>query len=165
MTDATADEDLLVRLYREMVRIRVVEERIAALYAEQEMWEQGGLGDGAAAHVETLKSWRYRIRRVIYDVNVETGRWTLQQAADWKYAKPKGRGTIDADLRRTINWPAQLVCYFAGKEQILDLKARYRRRMGAAYSERRFHDELLAVGSVPFVFARARMLGERVPSF
>ena len=111
-----------------------------ALYAEQEMWEQGGLGDGVAAHVETLKSWRYRIRRVVYDVNVETGRWTLQQAADWKHEKPKGRGTIDADLRRTINWPAQLVCYFAGKEQILDLKARYRRLMGAAYSERRFHD-------------------------
>lgn len=43
-----------------------------ALYAEQEMWEQGGLGASAAAHVNTLRSWRFRIRRVVYDVNVET---------------------------------------------------------------------------------------------
>ncbi len=55
-----------------------------ALYAEQEMWEQGGLGDSLQAHVATLESWRFRIRRVMYDVNVESGLWTLQAAADWK---------------------------------------------------------------------------------
>ena len=38
-------------------------------------------------------------------------------------------------------------------------------RLGADYSKRRFHDELLALGSVPYVFARAEMLGEPVPDF
>jgi uncharacterized protein (DUF885 family) len=33
------------------------------------------------------------------------------------------------------------------------------------FSERRFHDELLALGSVPYVFARAKMSGEPVPDF
>jgi uncharacterized protein (DUF885 family) len=35
--------------------------------------------------------------------------------------------------------------------------------MGAAFTDRDFHDKLLAVGSVPFVFARAKLLGEPVP--
>ena len=135
-----------------------------ALYAEQEMWEQGGLGDSVEAQVNTLKGWRSRIRRVVYDVNIETGAWTLQQAAAWKW-KGRGEPKIDPDLLRSINWPAQLVCYFAGKEQILALKAAAKKKWGARYSERRFHDELLALGSVPYVFARAKMLGERVPGF
>ena len=136
-----------------------------ALYAEQEMWEQGGLGRSVAAHHSMLQGWRFRIRRVVYDVNVETGAWTLQQAADYRAQAAAGSVRPDAEILRAINWPAQLICYFAGKEQILALKADYRRKMGAAYSERRFNDELLALGSVPYVFARARMLGEPVPGF
>ncbi len=136
-----------------------------ALYAEEEMWEQGGLGTSIEARVNTLRSWRFRIRRVVYDVKVETGTWTLQQGADWKHGTAPGKATIDPDVRRAVNWPAQLICYFAGKEQILALKADYRKKLGADYSERRFHDELLALGSVPYVFARAKMLGEPVPDF
>jgi len=136
-----------------------------ALYAEQEMWEQGGLGPSAAAHVNTLRSWRFRIRRVVYDVNVETGTWTIQQGADWKQSAAPGAGVPDPDLLRTVNWPAQLIAYFAGKEQILDIKRAYRAKLGSAYSERRFNDELLALGSVPYVFARAKLLGEAVPDF
>jgi len=138
-----------------------------ALYAEQEMWEQGGLGPSVEAHVNTLKGWRSRIRRVVYDVNVETGVWTLQQAAEWKWkaANKPGEAKVDPDLLRSINWPAQLICYFAGKEQILALKAAAKKKWGVRYTERRFHDELLALGSVPYVFARAKMLGERVPGF
>lgn len=134
-----------------------------ALYAEQLFWEQGGLGPTIAAHASMLRSWRFRIRRVVYDVNIETGAWTVQQGADWKTGAAPGQGKLDADLLRSINWPAQLICYFAGKEQVLALKADYKRKAGPAYSERRFNDELLALGSVPYVFARAKMLGEPVP--
>ena len=87
-----------------------------ALYAEGEMWEQGGLGPSLEAHVNTLRSWRFRIRRVVYDVKVETGVWTLQQAADWKHQSAPGQALIDPDVRRAVNWPTQLICYFAGKE-------------------------------------------------
>jgi hypothetical protein len=136
-----------------------------ALYAERLMWEQGGLGDSLAAQVGERRSWRFRCRRVIYDVNVETGAWTLQQAADWKSQTAPGQGVIDPDLKRTINWPAQLVGYFTGREQILILKEDYKKKVGAAYNERRFNDDLLALGSVPYAFARAKMLGEQVPDF
>jgi uncharacterized protein (DUF885 family) len=108
--------------------------------------------------------WRSRIRRVVYDV-IETGAWTLQRAADWRAQTARGKTPVSPEILRAINWPAQLICYFAGKEQILALKRDYRARLGGAYSERRFNDELLALGSVPYVFARAKMLGEPVPDF
>lgn len=134
-----------------------------ALYAEQAFWEAGGSGPSVAAHLETLDSWRFRIRRVFYDVNVETGKWTLQQGADWKHAAEPGAGKVDPDVLRTVNWPTQLIGYFTGKMQILRLKEDCRKKWGEAYSERRFHDEFLAVGSVPVVFARAKLLGEPLP--
>jgi hypothetical protein len=135
-----------------------------ALYSEQLMWEHGGLGTSPDAEYYTLRGWRSRIRRVVYDVKIETGVWTLQQAADWKAQAEPSKGTIDPDIQRAVNWPAQLICYFAGKEQILALKTDYKVKLGAAYSERRFHDELLAMGSIPYVFARAKLLGEAVPA-
>jgi uncharacterized protein (DUF885 family) len=135
-----------------------------ALYAEEMFFNAGGLGTSADAQYQTLDSWRFRVRRVIYDVNVESGLWTLQQAGDFKSeVSQPGKGVADEDVQRAINWPAQLICYFSGKTQILQLRDDYRKKMGAAYSDRDFHDKLLAVGSVPFVFARAKLLGEPVP--
>ena len=134
-----------------------------ALYAEDEFQQAGGLGPSANARYNTLGSWRFRVRRVMYDVNVETGAWTLQQAADWKASK-KG-ADVDEDVLRTINWPSQLICYFAGKMQILDLKAAYKKKLGAAYTERKFNDALLSAGSVPYALIRAKMLGTPVPDF
>lgn len=135
-----------------------------ALYAEEMFWRAGGLGPSADAEYQTLDSWRFRVRRVIYDVNVESGLWTLQQAGDFKSSVAQsGQGAVDEDIQRAINWPAQLICYFAGKTQILRLREDYKKKMGAAYTDLDFHDRLLAVGSIPFVFARAKLLGEPVP--
>ncbi|MDP9018407.1 MAG: DUF885 domain-containing protein [Candidatus Eremiobacteraeota bacterium] len=136
-----------------------------ALYAEDEFQQAGGLGPSVSARYHTLGSWRFRVRRVVYDVNVETNQWGLQEAADWKSSAPHGKGKIDEDLLRSVNWPGQLICYFAGKMQILDLKAAYKRKLGSAYSERKFNDALLSAGSIPYALIRARMLGEPVPGF
>lgn len=135
-----------------------------ALYAEEMFQRAGGLGPSPEARYNTLRSWRHRVKRVIWDVNVESGYWTLQQAGDFKSeAAVPGTGRVDEDVLRAVNWPAQLICYFAGKTQILQLREDYKKKMGAAYTDRDFHDRLLAVGSVPFVFARAKLLGEPVP--
>lgn len=135
-----------------------------ALYAEDLFQRVGGLGLSPEAHYQTLDSWRFRVRRVIYDVNVESGLWTLQQAGDFKSMVPTpGKGNVDEDIQRAINWPAQLICYFAGKTQIIQLRQDYKKKMGAAYTDRDFHDKLLAVGSIPYVLARSKLLGEPVP--
>jgi len=134
-----------------------------AMYAEEIFWRAGALGDSADAEYRTLASWRGRIRRVFYDVHVECGDWTLQEGADFKRQTRRGTAEVDEDVLRTINWPAQLICYFAGKVQILELKNAYRRKLGPAFTERKFNDALLAEGSIPVALIRAKLLGAPVP--
>jgi uncharacterized protein (DUF885 family) len=134
------------------------------LYAEEMFWQAGGFGSRKRAEYNTLRSYRARIRRVVYDVNIETGRWTLQQAADYKYASAPGKGTVDEDVLRSINWPTQLIGYFAGKTQIVALRASYQQKHGQdPHWERDFHDAFLQVGSVPIALARAKLMHESVP--
>jgi uncharacterized protein (DUF885 family) len=87
--------------------------------------------------------------------------WTLQEAADWKHGAAPGEGAIDPELLRAVQWPTQLISYFAGAQEILALKAECREKWGADFSERRFHDALLAEGPVPLVLAREGVLDSR----
>ena len=134
------------------------------LYAEEELWRHGGLGDSIDAKDAILRSYRFRAMRVVYDINIETGVWSLQQAADFQQNKPAGQGRVNEDLLRAINWPTQLLNYFTGKQQILALRAEYQKKMGAAYTDRAFHDAFLAEGSIPVPLIRAKLLGTPVPS-
>ncbi len=64
---------------------------------------------------------------------------------------------------RSIHWPAQLISYFTGKMQLMELRRAYRKKLGAAYSDRAFNDAVLAEGSIPVALIRAKLLGEAVP--
>lgn len=132
------------------------------LYAEEAFADHGGFDDTDAARRAVLGSYRGRIARVVYDVNIETGRWTVQQGADFKGRVALGKGVVDPDVLRSINWPTQLICYFAGKQQILELREAWRARMGAGGTDRAFHDAFLAEGSIPIALIRAKMLGEPI---
>ena len=133
------------------------------LYAEQALYDHGGLGNTPESRAAYLRSYRHRIARVIFDAKIERGEWDLQRAADFKDRAAKGKGEIDEDLLRSIHWPTQLVCYFAGKLEIVRLRDEMKKRQGAKFDERTFHDALLAEGSVPVALIRAKMLGEPMP--
>ena len=135
-----------------------------ALYAEQLFWEGGGFGTSEAAEATMLRSYRGRIRRVVYDVHIETGDWSLQEGANWKAGAAEGvNAALDPDVLRTIQWPTQLVWYYAGKSQILALREEVRQKQGAAYSERAFNDAILGAGPIPISLVRAKILGVAVP--
>jgi hypothetical protein len=134
-----------------------------ALYAEEELWSHGGFGPSDQATAAVLRSYRFRIARVCYGINIETGVWDLQQGADFQQHAEAGKGRINEDVLRVIQWPTQLICYFTGKRQIVALKAEYRQKLGPAYSDRAFNDAFLAEGSIPVALIRAKLLGEPVP--
>ena len=156
----------LARLQRNPLRNVLLDNPLIegwALYAEEEFWRHGGLSDAPESRLAVLRAYRARIVPVICDVNLETAAWNLQQAADFKSRAEPGKGQIDEELLRSIQWPTQPVSYFTGKLQIRDLKDAYRRKLGAAYSDRAFHDALLAEGSIPLVLIRTKLLGEPLP--
>ncbi len=133
------------------------------LYAEEELWRHGGLGTAPRTEDAILRSYRYRIMRVVYDVNIETGVWDLQEGADFQQGTPPGKATVNEGVLRAIQWPTQLLSYFTGKQQILALRAEYQTLRGAAYTDRAFHDAFLAEGSIPVALIRAKLLGTPVP--
>ncbi len=134
-----------------------------ALYVEEVLWKHGGLGSTPNTENAVLRSFRHRIARVVFDAKVETGEWNLQQAADFKSRAEPGKGKIDEDLLRSIQWPTQLITYYAGKSQIRALRDELQRKQGKKFSERAFHDALLAEGSIPVALIRAKLLGAPVP--
>jgi hypothetical protein len=134
-----------------------------ALYAEEALWRHGGFGASVRAHRGVLRSYLARIGRVVYDVNIETGVWTLEEGAKFRYRAKPEKTTVDEDVLRAIQWPTQLICYFTGKMQIIDLREELRKNRRAKFSERDFHDALLAEGSIPVALIRAKLVGTPVP--
>jgi hypothetical protein len=134
-----------------------------ALYAEEELWNHGGLGPSNEARRAVLRSYRFRAGRAVYGINIETGVWDLQQGADFQQHAAAGEGRVNQDILRAIEWPTQLITYFTGKRQIVALKAEYKQKLGAAYSDRAFNDAFLAEGSIPVALIRAKLLGDPVP--
>ena len=118
------------------------------------------MGETTDAEWYMLRSYRGRIRRIFYDVNAEMERWTLQEAAEWRAGQEGVE--VDRDVLRAIQWPTQLIGYYAGKRQILDLREEVRAQQGEAYSERAFHDALLAEGLIPLSLVREKLLGSPV---
>ena len=134
------------------------------LYAEEELWRHGGLGQTPAARAAVLRSYRARASRVVFSVHVESGEWDLQQAADFHDRKDPGKAEVDEEVLRTIQWPTQLVSYFAGRRAIERLRDEVKVKWGASYSDRAFHDALLAEGAIPVALIRAKLLGTAVPA-
>ena len=94
------------------------------------------------------------IRLHCEDLSVEQGVRFFRDEAFLEEATARReaeRGTFD---------PTYLV-YSAGKLMLLKLREDYKAHVGARFSLRAFHDELLGNGTVPIWLHRALMLGEQ----
>jgi len=70
-----------------------------------------------------------------------------------------GKDVGRAETVKNSMFPCTALMYWLGTQTILDLRAELQRREGAAFSLRRFHDELLSFGSVPVPLVASIMLG------
>jgi len=121
-----------------------------ALYTEEMLLRRGFYAPGSAAEGQILRLSRYRAARVAVDVSLHTGRWTFDQAV--KYFIEAGgldKEAATGEAAGAANEPTQKMTYITGKFQILQLLGQYRDKMGAQFTLKRFHDELLANGSLP----------------
>ena len=121
-----------------------------ALYTEEMLLRRGFYAAGSAAEGQILRLSRYRAARVGVDVNLHTGRWTFDQGV--KYFMESGgldREAATGEAAGAASEPTQKMTYLTGKFQILRLLGRYRDKMGAGFTLKKFHDDLLANGSLP----------------
>lgn len=134
----------------------------------EEMFLQAGLLDGRPRarelfYIAQLK----RAIRIPCELEMQTGRWTLQQAIDYMVREVP---LMEPDLARYdlaiyLRRPTYGMNYFMGKIQLEHLMNERARQLGDAFDLGRFHDEFLAAGPIPIALIQWEMTGraEGVP--
>ena len=121
-----------------------------ALYGEEMLMREGLYPDQSPSQGQVLRLSRYRAARVAVDVNLQTGRWTFEQAV--KYFMDAGgldREAAEGEAAGAASSPSQKIGYMVGKWQIMQLLGRYRDQQGPNFRLGAFHDRLIANGSLP----------------
>ena len=107
-----------------------------------------------------------RAARALGDLRMHANQWTLEQAAQFASANtPRGWLRLDGNTVRGeqhlyLQQPAYGTSYLIGKMQIETTLAAMRRRLGEAFTVRRFMDELEAAGLIPMSLVRWELTGE-----
>jgi len=130
------------------------------MYSEQMMREHGF--DADPAHMVALYTDAiWRSCRMILDVRLHRGELTVGQATDFLVARTGfERANAQAEVFRYTYTPTYQLSYLLGKVLLLRLREDEQRRLGADFSLRRFHDQLLYSGGLPISFHRRLLGGE-----
>ena len=132
-----------------------------ALYGEEMMLRQGLYPDTSAGFAQVLRLSRYRAARIGVDVNLQTGRWSFEQAV--RYFMEAGgldREAAEGEAAGAASSPSQKIGYLVGKWQIMRLLGRYRDRKGSEFRLGAFHDQLISYGSLPVAVIEWQMLDD-----
>jgi len=120
-----------------------------ALYSEQLPKELGFYADPYSDFGRlTFELWR--ALRLVMDTGIHAMKWTRTQAIDYFVANSAfTREVAEREVDRYIVFPGQACAYYIGRRTFLDLRDKARKALGAKFDIKRFHDTVLANGSVP----------------
>jgi len=132
-----------------------------AFYGEEMFVRLGLYGDDLDARLFTARWERVRGARVVVDVKLASGEWTLAQAA--KFFEEQSGFTASASEAAVAGYalrPGYVLAYTVGRLQLEQLLAEYQHRMGERGSLRDFHDRLLSYGTTPFSVVGPELLAD-----
>ena len=106
---------------------------------------------------ETFEMWR--ACRLVIDTGLHNEGWTRQQAIDYLASHTAlARLDIEIEVDRYISWPGQALAYKLGEMKMRALRGKAEAELGDHFDQRRFHDALLNMGSVPLPAMQSEML-------
>jgi len=104
----------------------------------------------------TYEMWR--ACRLVIDTGIHQFGWTREQAMSYlRDRAPLAEHEITTEIDRYIAWPGQALAYKLGELQIRRHRREAEEKLGAKFDQRRFHDAILAIGSVPLPVLEQRM--------
>ena len=121
-----------------------------ALYAEQLCDEMGLYDQDPLARLGMLRAAIFRAARCVVDTGIHTRGWSREQAIDYMVATTgDDRARLTSEVERYCAWPGQATSYKVGQTRWLKLRADARRRLGAKFDIRDFHDAGLTAAPMP----------------
>jgi uncharacterized protein (DUF885 family) len=144
-----------------------------AHYCEQMMLDEGYGQPGAGAKDEReskllrlgqLQDALLRNARFIVGIEMHTGKMSIEQAEEFFQKEGyQSKETAVVETKRGAGDPTYLY-YTLGKLQIMKLREDMRKKEGAAFSLKKFHDDFLKQGFPPIKIVREAMLGDDSPT-
>lgn len=106
---------------------------------------------------ETFEMWR--AARLVIDTGLHSMGWTRAQAIDYLSSHTAlAKLDVEIEVDRYISWPGQALAYKLGEMKMRALRSKAEGELGTRFDQRRFHDTLLNMGSVPLPTMEAEML-------
>jgi uncharacterized protein (DUF885 family) len=119
------------------------------LYAEK-LGEEMGIYTTPYERLGRLTYEMWRACRLVVDTGIHAFGWSREQARGYlRDLTALSEHEIETEVDRYIAWPGQALAYKIGELAILELRARAERALGPRFDIRRFHDVVLAGGSLP----------------
>ena len=120
-----------------------------ALYAER-LGVEMDIYETPYEHFGRLTYEMWRACRLVIDTGIHAFDWSRGQAIDYLASNTAlSLHEVTTEIDRYISWPAQALSYKLGEYTIRRIRERAERVLGETFDLRAFHDDLLALGSVP----------------
>ena len=121
-----------------------------ALYAEQLCDEMGLYAKDPLGRLGMLQSALFRAARCVVDTGLHSKGWSRERAIDYMVETTgDNRSCMATEVERYCTWPGQATSYKVGHTRWLALRADARRRLGAKFDIRDFHDVGLTAAPMP----------------
>jgi uncharacterized protein (DUF885 family) len=127
------------------------------LYAETLADELGFYRDDPLSRIGMIQSFLFRAARLVVDTGIHAKGWSREQAIRYfMETVGRNRGATEREIDRYIVWPGQATGYKIGHNEMLRIREETRRRLGARFDIKAYHDLVLLSGDVPLeVLARS----------
>jgi uncharacterized protein (DUF885 family) len=136
-------------LYRRIVRFSSYTEGYA-LYAQQVADEIGAFENNPFGRIGYLQSELFRAARIVIDTGLHRKRWTREQATAWMVEHAgEQQAATEREVVRYCVYPGQACSFKVGANAIVEAREAARRRLGASFDVRNYHDIVLRSGPMP----------------
>lgn len=127
------------------------------LYAEY-LGEEMGMYPSPYDRFGRLTYEMWRACRLVVDSGMHAKGWGRQQAIDYMASNMAlSIHNITTEIDRYITWPGQALAYKVGELKIRELRKYAESRLGAKFSLREFHSQVLTRGAVPLSVLQANI--------
>jgi uncharacterized protein (DUF885 family) len=120
------------------------------LYAETLVDEMGFYRGDPLSRIGMIQSFMFRSARLVVDTGIHAMGWDRERAIRYFIETVgRNRGATEREIDRYVARPGQATAYKIGHNEMLRIRDETRRRLGAKFDIKAYHDLVLLSGDLP----------------